>query len=124
MDYIKPAFAPPASWFSPVWSFLYVLIIISFGFVIYKVIKKELPSYVAIPFILNLFFNLIFTYLQFGLNNMLLASIDIILVLATLIWAMVVVWKHYKWVTYIQIPYLLWVSFATILQLSVVYLNY
>jgi tryptophan-rich sensory protein len=123
MDYVKPAFAPPSSWFAPVWSFLYVLIITSFGFVFYKAIKKELPIFVVIPFILNLFFNLIFTYLQFELNNMLLASIDIILVLSTLIWSMIVVYKHYKWVTYIQIPYLLWVSFATILQLSIFYLN-
>jgi tryptophan-rich sensory protein len=61
--------------------------------------------------------------LQFGLRNNLLASIDIILILITLIWAMIAIWPYLRWVTYISIPYLLWVSFATILQVSITYLN-
>jgi tryptophan-rich sensory protein len=52
-----------------------------------------------------------------------LASIDILLVLFTLIWAMVAVYPYLKWITYIQIPYLLWVSFASALQLTITYLN-
>jgi len=122
-NYVQPSFAPPSSWFGPVWTILYALIVISFGFVLYKAIKKEVPFMTALPFVLNLIFNGLYTYLQFGLQNMLLASIDIVLVLATLVWAMVVVYKKYRWVTYMQIPYLLWVSFATILQLSIYYLN-
>jgi tryptophan-rich sensory protein len=72
---------------------------------------------------LNLVFNAAFSPLQFGLRNNLLASIDIILLLITLIWAMIAIWPYMRWVTYISIPYLLWVSFATILQLSITYLN-
>lgn len=78
---------------------------------------------VTLPFVLNLIFNFIFTYLQFELKNNFLAGIDILLVLSTLIWAMVAIYPYFKWVTYIQIPYLLWVSFATILQLTITYLN-
>lgn len=77
----------------------------------------------ALPFILNLFFNFIFTYIQFGLKNNPLASVDILLVLATLVWAMLAIWPHARWVTYAQIPYVLWVSFATVLQLTITYLN-
>lgn len=71
----------------------------------------------------NIIFNLAFTPLQFGLKSNLLAAIDILLVLATLVWAMVAIYPYAKWITYIQVPYLLWVSFATMLQLTITYLN-
>jgi tryptophan-rich sensory protein len=60
---------------------------------------------------------------QFGLNNLPLASAVILIVLATIVWSMWAIWPHVKWVAYMQIPYLLWVSFATILQLTITYLN-
>jgi len=121
---IRPEWAPPSWLFGPVWTVLYVLIIISFGYVAYLAYHKQMPRVVALPFVLNIIFNLLFTPLQFGLQNNILAGIDILLVLATLIWAMVAVYPYKKWVTYIQIPYLLWVSFATVLQLTIVYLNW
>ncbi len=120
---IKPVWSPPSYLFGPVWTILYILIGISFGTVFFKIWKKELPIIIAIPFILNLIFNALFTPLQFGLQNNLLAAIDIILVLITLIWSMIVIFPFMPWVTYIQIPYLLWVSFATVLQLTITYLN-
>ena len=120
---IKPTWSPPASVFGPVWSFLYVLIAVSFGKVFWMYFKKQIPFLVALPFILNLIFNFSFTPIQFGLKNNLLAAIDILLVLGTLVWAIIAIYPHSKWVAYIQIPYLLWVSFATILQLTITYLN-
>ena len=121
---IKPAWAPQ-SWISgPVWSVLNVLIALSFAKVYWVAWKKRLPFVVALPFILNLVFNFIFTPIQFGLQNNLLAGLDILLVLGTLVWAMVAIYKYAKWITYMQIPYLLWVSFATVLQLTVTYLNF
>lgn len=121
---LKPAWAPPAWIFGPVWTFLYVLIAISYGTVFYKVFTKQLPTVVALPFVLNLIFNFAFTPIQFGLQNNYLAAVDILLTLATLIWAMVAIFRHIKWIAYIQIPYLIWVVFATVLQLTVTYLNY
>jgi len=85
--------------------------------------QKQIPFIVALPFILNIIFNLSFTSLQFGLKNNLLAGIDILLVLITLIWAMVAIYHYSHWITYIQVPYLIWVSFATVLQLTITYLN-
>jgi benzodiazapine receptor len=120
---IKPTWAPPPWLFGPVWTFLYALIAFSFGKVFYMLWRKEIPFVVALPFILNLFFNFIFTYLQFGLKNNLLAGADILLVFITLVWAMVAIYPYAKWITYIQVPYLLWVAFATILQLTITYLN-
>ncbi|NCN07422.1 tryptophan-rich sensory protein [Candidatus Falkowbacteria bacterium] len=120
---IKPTWSPPAWLFGPVWTFLYALIVISFGKVFYMALKKEIALIVLLPFVLNIIFNLSFTPLQFGLKNNILAAIDILLVLITLIWAMIAIYPYARWITYIQIPYLAWVSFATILQLTITYLN-
>ncbi|MEI6490252.1 MAG: tryptophan-rich sensory protein [bacterium] len=60
------------------------------------------------------------------MKNNLLASIDILLVVGTLIWALYVIWNkvpELRWVVYANIPYLLWGTFATCLQLTVNYLN-
>lgn len=120
---IKPTWAPPAWIFSPVWTVLYILIAISFGFIFYKRLKKEIGCKINIPFVLNIIFNLIFTPIQFGLRNNALAFIDVILVWITLLWAMIVVYRKYKWITYILIPYLLWVSFASVLAGTVWWIN-
>jgi len=120
---VKPVWAPPSWLFGPAWTFLYLLIIISFGRVFWLLFQKKISWLIALPFILNLFFNLIFTSIQFGLKNNFLAAMDIFLVLITLIWAMVAIYPHMRWISYIQIPYLLWVTFATILQFTITYLN-
>ncbi len=119
----KPGWAPPSWIFGPVWTILYILIAVSFGNVFILFVQGELPWQVVLPFALNLVFNFAFTPLQFGLKNNLLASIDILMVLMTLIWAIVATWPHIPWVAYISIPYLLWVGFATVLQLTLTYLN-
>ncbi len=120
----KPSWAPPSWLFGPVWTALYAIIAVSFGAVFYQAATKQLSWQVALPFALNLVFNFAFTPLQFGLKNNLLAAIDILLVLATLLWALIVIWPHARWVVFANIPYLFWVSFATILQLTVTYLNW
>lgn len=120
---MKPAWAPPAWLFGPVWSVLYVLIALSFGYVFYKTWRGELSKSVVLPFALNLVFNLAFSPIQFGLQNNYLAALDIALILATLIWAMKAILPRHKWVAAINIPYLLWVGFATLLQFVITYLN-
>jgi len=120
---IKPTWAPPSWLFGPVWTILYFIIAISFSKVFYMAWKKEVAMMVALPFALNLLFNFIFTPIQFGLKNNLLAAIDILLVLGTLVWAIIAIYPHSKIIAYAQVPYLVWVSFATVLQLTVTYLN-
>jgi tryptophan-rich sensory protein len=123
---IKPTWAPPSWIFGPVWTVLYIIIAASFGTVFYKAFTGKLPWIVALPFILNLLFNFAFTPIQFGLKNNILASVDILLVLGTLIWALFAIWhaaSPLRWVTYVNIPYLLWVLFATCLQLTITFIN-
>ncbi len=133
---IKPSWAPPSWLFGPVWTVLYVVIAVSFGTVFYKAFAGKIPWIVALPFALNLLFNFAFTPIQFGLKNNLLASVDIILVLGTLVWALVALYffglkihietgaPTYAWIIYANIPYLLWVLFATVLQITITKLNY
>jgi len=123
---IKPTWAPPSWLFGPVWTILYAIIAFSFGTVFYKAFTKQIPWMVALPFALNLLFNFLFTPIQFGLKNNLLASVDILLVVGTLIWAFVSIWNavpELRWVVYANIPYLLWGTFATVLQLTITFLN-
>ncbi|MFA6365542.1 MAG: TspO/MBR family protein [Candidatus Paceibacterota bacterium] len=115
---------PPV--FGPVWAVLYAIIAISFSTIFYKAFTKQISWIVALPFALNLLFNFIFTPIQFGLKNNLLASIDILLVFGTLVWALTALWHaspELRWVVYINIPYLIWGTFATCLQLTITYLN-
>lgn len=121
---IKPEWAPPSWLFGPVWTLLYAIIVVTYGYVLYQVATGKLPRIIALPFILNLIFNFAFTPIQFGLKNNLLASIDIVLVLATLVWALALIYPHARWVAFANIPYLLWVSFATVLQFTITYLNH
>jgi tryptophan-rich sensory protein len=121
---IKPSWSPPPWLFGPVWTLLYIMIAVSFGKVFLMFFQKKVSFIVILPFILNLIFNFAFTPLQFGFKNNFLAAVDVILVLGTLIWAIIAIYPHVRWVAYIQIPYLLWVSFATVLQLTITYLNY
>lgn len=120
---IKPAWAPPSWLFGPVWTLLYIIIAITFGLVFYKILTGKIPWVVAIPFILNLIFNLAFTPLQFGLKNNLLAAIDIGMVFTTLMWAFAAIYPYIRWVTYANTPYFAWVLFATVLQFTITYLN-
>lgn len=121
---VKPSWAPPSWIFGPVWSVLYALIAISFAKVLILFLQKKIKFAVLLPFVLNLIFNFAFSPIQFTLQNNLLAGADILLVLGTLIWAMLAIWPHRRWITYMQIPYLLWVSFATVLQLTITTLNW
>ncbi len=120
---IKPSWAPPSYLFGPVWTVLYIGIAISFGYVFRLAWNKEIPMGMIVPLGLNIIFNLMFTPLQFGLRNNWLALVDILLVLTTLVWAIVSIHPKYPMIAYAQIPYLLWVMFATFLQVTITILN-
>ena len=119
----KPTWAPPSWLFGPVWTILYILIAISFGTIFYETFAGKLSWLTALPFALNLIFNFSYTPLQFGLKNNYLAAIDIILILGTLAWSLLVIYSYAHWIAFVNIPYFLWVAFATVLQLTVTYLN-
>ena len=119
----KPAWTPEPAFIGLMWQIIYPIIIVTFGFVFVQAARKKIPGPVVIPFLVNLVANLIFTPIQFGLRNLTLASIDILVVWGSIIWLVVAIWKHHRWIALAQAPYLAWVSTATVLQLSISWMN-
>lgn len=117
--YVLPSRAPPSRLFGPVWSILYILIFISYGFVFAQVIQKKLHRTFAIPFIINIIANASFTYIQFSLENYRLAVADILIVLWTIIRTMRLLRPRIKRAFRLQLPYLLRVGFATVLAIRI-----
>ena len=119
----KPSWTPTPATIGLIWQILYPIIIVSFGFVFVQAFRGKVPWMVALPFAINLVANLIFTPIQFRLRNLPLASVDILIVWGTIIWMSIAIWRHYRWVAVTQVPYFIWVSLATVLQLSIMALN-
>lgn len=121
---VKPEWTPEPATIGLVWQILYPIILVTFGFVFIQAIRRKIPWRAAFPFALNLAANLAFTPIQFGLRSLLLAAADILLVWGTILWMMFAIWKFYRWIAVAQIPYLVWVSIATVLQLSISWSNW
>jgi len=118
----KPSFNPPSYLFGPVWTALYILMGVSM-FIIWNTPKTELRQKALAIFGIQLFFNFWWSILFFSFHTVFLSVIDILL-MWTLIIYMISLFKRIKPVAaYLQIPYLLWVSFATVLNISIWYLN-
>ena len=119
----NPYWAPPGWLFGPVWIGLYIIILVSFSYVGYLYFRNIISFIVLLPFILNLIFNFAFTPIQFSLKNNELATVDIVLTVGTLLWALYSIYSYASWVSYINIPYALWGIFAIILQLTIMLAN-
>ena len=120
---VKPSWTPAPGTIGTIWGVLYPVIAVTFCFVFVQVARGRMPWWVAVPFAINLVANLLFTPIQFGLRNLPLAAVDILVVWGSLVWMIVAVWRHAPWVGVAQGPYLVWVSIATVLQLSITAMN-
>lgn len=118
----KPSFNPPDWIFAPVWTTLYILIGLSF-YLIWKKNFGEIRKKVIAVFSLQLLFNLLWSVFFFGLRSPLLGLIDIIILLVFIIANTIIFYKISMTAGYLLIPYLLWVSFASILNFSIFLLN-
>jgi tryptophan-rich sensory protein len=121
---VKPSWTPAPATIGLIWQILYPIILVTFGYVFVQAIRRKLPWPITIPFALNLVANLAFTPIQFGLRNLPLATVDILIVLGTIPLMMYAVWKHHRWVAIAQVPYLVWVSVATTLQVLITWWNF
>lgn len=119
----KPAWTPEPSTIGMIWQILYPIILITFGYVFYGVARKQVPWPVVVPFTINLIANIAFTPIQFGLRNLPLAAIDIAIVWITILWAMKAIRPHHRWIAVAQLPYLVWVTIASVLQFLITWNN-
>ena len=118
----KPSFNPPNWVFAPAWTILYILIGLSFYLVWEKNFGKEKQKVIAV-YALQLFLNFLWSLSFFGLRNPLLGLINIIVLWLVIIANLIVFFKVSKKASYLLIPYLLWVSFASVLNISIFILN-
>ena len=119
----KPAWTPDPETIRVIWQILYPIILFSFSYVFLKAFRGKIPRSAALPFAINLVANVAFTPILFGVRNLVLASFDIVVVLVTLFWGMGMIWRYYRWVAIVQVPYLVWVAIATTLQLAIMQMN-
>lgn len=120
----KPFFNPPSWVFAPVWTILYIAMGIAAGLVWQQLDKKsELVKKALFVFVIQLALNALWSYLFFGLQNILLAFIEIILLLLVIYETYFLFKQINKNAGYLMLPYLLWVGFATILNGSIYWLN-
>lgn len=119
----KPSWTPPSAFIGIMWTILYPIIFIVFGYIIYRIVTGTAPAWLLAPMALNLVANFAFTPIQFGLRNLPLASVDILVVLATIVWCMVAFWPYSRIASLALVPYLGWVATATVLQISITLMN-
>ena len=120
----KPTWTPSPATIGMIWTILYPVIVVSFGFVFLMAFRGKIPRIVAVPFVINLVANLLFMPLFSGLRSVPLAAVDIVIVWATIIWCVFAIWLHYRWVAFAQGLYFVWVSIASVLQLSITAMNW
>lgn len=118
----KPFFNPPNWVFGPVWTVLYFLMGISF-YLIWISKNSRGKSFALRIFLLQLFLNFLWSYVFFGLQNPQLAFLVIITLLASIGFTIKLFYKNVRKAAYLLVPYFLWVSFASILNLFVAVLN-
>ena len=120
---IKPPFNPPNWVFGPAWTLLYILMGISFALIWNKGIeKKEIKNALGI-FVFQLILNLVWSLLFFSMQNPAIAFIDIVILWLAIILTIKKFLPINRTAAYLLIPYLLWVSFASLLNVSIWYLN-
>ena len=119
----KPFFAPPNWIFGPVWTLLYFLMGVAFYLIWRQGLQKQKVKTASKYFLAQLALNFFWSPIFFGLKAPLLALIVIISMWILIVLTMKRFYPLSKWAFYLLAPYLLWVSFATLLNAGIVVLN-
>lgn len=120
---VKPSFSPPNWVFGPVWTLLYILMGVAFYLIWRQGWKKKKVRIAGLYFLLQLSLNFLWSISFFGLRSPVLGLVNIIALLVLIIMTMRQFYPLSKVAFFLLVPYLLWVSFATLLNASIVILN-
>ena len=118
----KPSFSPPNWIFGPVWTVLYILMGISW-FLIWKQPANKERYRAILVFLLQLLLNFLWSFIFFYFNMIGVALIEISLLWVNIVIMLFLFYKIKPIAAYINIPYLLWVTFASVLNASLYFLN-
>ena len=122
-DLFRPSFTPPDWAFGVIWPILYVMMGISAFLIWSRGIDKRQVRVALGLFILQLVLNGLWTPIFFGLHMIALALVDIVLLWAAILMTILAFWRISKTAAYLLIPYILWVSFAIVLNATLWFLN-
>jgi len=120
---VKPSFNPPNWIFAPVWTTLFVLMGISFYLVWNKGLKDKASKTAVVIFSVQLALNTFWSIIFFGLHNPGAAFVEIIFLWIAIIATIIAFAKISKPAAWLLAPYILWVSFAAILNFSILVIN-
>jgi tryptophan-rich sensory protein len=118
----KPNFNPPNWLFGPVWSILYILMGVSL-YIVWNSTISEIRKRALIAFGVQLCLNFAWSFIFFQFKMIGFAFFEILFVLGGVLWMIITFYPINKTAALLQIPYLLWVSFATVLTAAVWKLN-
>ena len=118
-EILLPSFNPPSWVFGPVWTTLYIFMSIAAWLVWQQISDKKI---IQIYFV-HLFFNSIWSVIFFGFHQIFFALIDLGIILVFIIWLMRIYYQVNKISFLLMIPYLLWSTYALLLNGSIYYLN-
>jgi len=119
----KPAFQPPGWIFGPVWTLLFVLMGIGLYLVWEQGTDKPEVRVALAVFGIQFVFNILWSFLFFGLRSPLLGLIDVIILWWMILATIVTFCRVRKGAAYFLIPYIGWVSFATVLNAAIYIMN-
>ena len=121
---VKPSFNPPNWIFAPVWTSLYVMMGVAAGLIWNQITTQKAAVTKALQFFtIQLVLNALWSYLFFGLHNLMLATIEVVLLWLMIFETYSQFAKINKTASYLMLPYLAWVSFASVLTASIWWLN-
>lgn len=118
----KPPLTPPNWIFGPVWTTLYFLMGISLFLILEKKLKKQRNFLIGL-FATQLLLNFLWSLIFFGWHQPVIAFIEIIFLWATIALLIISFWRFSKSAAILLVPYIFWVSFASLLNLYIVLLN-
>lgn len=123
VDINKPSFNPPNWVFGPVWTTLYTLMGVSAGIIWNQGYSNPQVKKALVVFSVHLVLNGLWSILFFGLKNPELAFVEILILLASMVYYTRMFYQIKPFTAWMQIPYLMWVSFASVLNGSIAWLN-
>jgi translocator protein len=118
----RPTWAPPSSWFAPVWSVLYALMAIA-AWLVWRRGGFKANRAALLLYLVQLAANSLWTWLFFAWHQGALAFAEILLLWVLIVATIVLFWRRSPLAGALLLPYLAWVSFASALTLSVWQLN-
>lgn len=119
----KPSFTPPGFVIGTVWTVLFILATITVLIVWNSFSRNTIFKWIIILFIANAVLNVLWSYIFFGQQMVLLSIIEMILLNVSVIALIILIWPMSKLAASLLIPYVAWVTFATVLAYQILTLN-